>query len=93
MSDLKFTLFDVTSFLPGNLPGFKKNPDTEPWHIQNLRHMQNFGIFKTVTYSKPEAYSEPCKISAMERFTKIVNGYNQFHDFTKSAFHILYFMK
>ena len=28
------------------------------------------------SYSEPEAYSEPCRISRIECFVKIVNGYN-----------------
>ena len=33
------------------------------WHIQNQGHIQDPG-------SEPEAYSEPCQISSMERFDK-----------------------
>ena len=29
----------------------------------------------TVTHGNPEEYSEPCQISKMERFEKIVNGF------------------
>ena len=40
------------------------------WHIQNQRHIQNHGLFRTLGYSEPEAYSEPCKTSTMEGFEK-----------------------
>ena len=43
----------------------------EPSQIANQRHTQNPGIFRRL------AYSEPCQISTMELFAKIVaNGYN-----------------
>ena len=32
------------------------------------------------TYSEPRAYSEPCPTSTMERFAKIVKGYNYFRN-------------
>ena len=39
--------------------------------------MQNPGLFRTLGYSEPEAYSEPCQLSTMERFRNIV-CYNYF---------------
>ena len=62
----------------------------ESWHIQNQKHIQNPriftiliyseprypGIFRTLAYSKPEAYPEHCQAPEMKRFVKIVNGYN-----------------
>ena len=30
--------------------------------------MQNFGIFRTLAYSEPEAYSEPCQTSTIKQF-------------------------
>ena len=30
---------------------------SEFWHIQNLEHIQNPGIFKTLAHSEPETYS------------------------------------
>ena len=42
-----------------------------------FRTLLNPGIFRTLVYSEqPETHSEPCKISRMEHFAKIVNGYN-----------------
>ena len=35
-------------------------------------------IFRTLTHSKPEAYSKPSQTSTMEHFAKIVNSYNYF---------------
>ena len=62
------------------------NPDifrtlvySEPWQIQNQRHIQNLGIFRTLASSKPEGYSEPWYIQnrrifrTLERFVKVVN--------------------
>ena len=40
------------------------------WHIQNKRRTQNPGLFRTLRYSEPEEYSEPCETSTMERFEK-----------------------
>ena len=40
------------------------------WHIQNQRHIQNPGLFKTLGYSEPETYAEPCQVSMMECFEK-----------------------
>ena len=54
----------------------------EPWHIQNQKHFQNPGIFRTLAYSNSgifETCSETCQTSTMRRFPKIVNGYNYFH--------------
>ena len=68
---------------------FKTQVYPEPWHIQNQKHIQNTdiftilvyselryrGLFRTLAYSNPEAYSEHCEISAIKRFAKIkVNG-------------------
>ena len=38
------------------------------WHIQNQRHIQNPGLCGTILYLEPEAHSEPCQISTIERF-------------------------
>ena len=66
---------------------FKTVVYPEPSHIQNQKHIQNPGIFRTLVYSEPrpgifrtlaysksEAYSEPCQTSTVKRFAKIVNG-------------------
>ena len=37
-------------------------------HSEPQRHIQHLGLFKTLGYSEPEAYSEPCQTSAMKRF-------------------------
>ena len=64
----------------------------ESRHIQCQKHIQNPGIFKilvssglwypgifrTLVYSKPEAYPEHCQASAMKHFVKVVKGYNYF---------------
>ena len=42
----------------------------KPWHIQNQRHIQKPGLFRILGCSEPEAYSEPCQISTMERLEK-----------------------
>ena len=39
----------------------------EPWYIQNVR------LFRTLAYSKSEAYSETCQTPTMKHFVKIVN--------------------
>ena len=46
-----------------------------------FRALCNPAIFKTLVYSKSEtkAYLEPCQISSMEPFVKIVNSYSYFH--------------
>ena len=41
----------------------------------------NPGIIRTLTYSVPEAYLEPCQRSMMESFAKLVKGYNYFPKF------------
>ena len=46
---------------------------SQPWYIQK------FGLFKTLAYSKFEAYSKPCQTSTIQRFVKIVTGYHYFH--------------
>ena len=46
----------------------------EPWHIQNQKHIQNHGMFRTPVYSKSEASAEICQKSTMKRFAKILNG-------------------
>ena len=43
-----------------------------------LRHIQNAGVFRILNYS------EFCQKSTMERFTKIVNDYNYFHNISFS---------
>ena len=60
----------------------------EPWHIQNQKYIQNPGIFRTLTYSKSEAYSESvkhlqencnyfCNISLFVVFSTIWNKYHE----------------
>ena len=57
------------------------NPDifrtlaySEPWHIQKSGIFRIRDIFRTLAYSEIEAYSEPCKTSAMAKtFAKIIN--------------------
>ena len=51
----------------------------ETWLIENQKHIQYPGIFRTLAYSESEAYLEPCQTSTMKRFAKIVNGYNYFY--------------
>ena len=51
---------------------------SEPCYIQNP------GIFRTMTYLEPEAYSELCQTSTMERFAKIIDGYNCFRNISLS---------
>ena len=46
---------------------------SQPWYVQSP------DIFRTLTYSKFEVYSEPCQTSTMKRFAKIVNVCNYFH--------------
>ena len=48
-------------------------PYSEPWYIQNP------SIFRTLPYSKSEAYSKPCQTSTMILFAKTVNRDNYFH--------------
>ena len=43
-----------------------------------LWYIQNPGTFRTLAYSKSEAYSEPCQAPTMKRFLRVVNGYNYF---------------
>ena len=38
--------------------------------IHNLSIFRTKSIFRTLLYSEPEAYSEHCQISTMERFAK-----------------------
>ena len=63
---------------------------SEPWHIQNQKHIQNPGMFTTLVYSEPmyiqnagifkiRGIFELCQTSTMKRFAKIVNRYNYFH--------------
>ena len=80
---------------------------TEPLHIQNQQHIQYPGIsqpgdikkpsiFRTLEYSKSDAYSEPCQTSMMKNFAKLVNGYNYFAKLFlqyKVACLVLYFIK
>ena len=46
----------------------------------------NLGIFKTLVYSEPGAYSKLCQTSTMECFAKIVKSCNYFCDITYSRF-------
>ena len=49
------------------------NPrNSEPWHIDNS------GIFRTLTYLKPDICSEPSQRFEMECFSKITKSYNYF---------------
>ena len=58
----------------------------ESRHIQNPGNFKILvssgplypGIFRTLAYSKPEAYPEHCEPSAMKHFVKVVNGYSYF---------------
>ena len=43
-----------------------------------IRTLCNPGIFRNLTYSEPEAYSEPYQTFMMERFMQIANVYNYF---------------
>ena len=60
------------------------------WHIENQRHIQNPGLFRTLGYSEQEAYSEPYQKSTMERFEKqltatiIFASYNYFRNISFS---------
>ena len=49
---------------PCNPGVFRTRYYSEPWYIQSP------------AYSEPEAHSESFQRSMMERFAKIVNGYN-----------------
>ena len=57
----------------------------EPEAYSETWHTQNPGIFKSLsnsekeTYSEPEVFSEPCQTSIVECFAKIVHSYNFFH--------------
>ena len=64
-------------------------------HIQELfKQIQAYSEpFVTLTYLEPKyiwnqkyiqnlVYSEPCQTSTMERFAKVVNGYNYFRNIT-----------
>ena len=42
-------------------------------------------MFRTLTYSDPEAYSKPRKICTIECFTKLVKSYNCFRNITFSC--------
>ena len=43
-----------------NIPGYVQSYSGIIRHIQELfRHTQNCGVFRTLAYSEPEAYSEP----------------------------------
>ena len=56
------------------------------WYVQNQRHVQNPGLFRSPGYLKPEAYSESCQTSTMERPEKqltaiiIFASYNYFRN-------------
>ena len=60
------------------------------WHIQNQRHIENPGLFGTLEYSEPEAYSEHCQTSRMERFDKqlmaIIVFYSSYNYFRNISF-------
>ena len=68
---------DILRTLP-NPSIFRTLVYSETLNIQNQRHTWNRGIFRTLAISKPEAYSEPCEVSTVERFAKVVNDYNYF---------------
>ena len=51
---------------------------SEPWYIQNLGIFRTRGMFRTLMYS------EPNETSMMERFARIVNGYNHNISFLRS---------
>ena len=55
---------------------------SESWYVENQKHIQNPGIFtslvyseprifRTLAYSKSEAYSEPCQTCTMNYFGKL----------------------
>ena len=46
--------------------------------ISERCHIDSFGIFRTLTYFKPDIYSEPSQRFKMECFAKIVTRYNYF---------------
>ena len=59
--------------------------------MENQRHIQNLGLFRTLGYSEPEAYSEPCQTSMIEHFEKqltaiiILASYNYFRNISFSC--------
>ena len=73
---------------------FKTVVYPEPAYSQTW-YIQNPGIFRKLTYSKSEAYSEPCQTSTMKRFEKIVTGIIVFTNgnYFRKACRVLYFMK
>ena len=52
---------------------FKTLVCSEPWHIQNQKHIQNPATSRTLAYSKSEAYTELCHTSIMK-----LTNYNYF---------------
>ena len=43
---------------------------SELWYIQNSGTFRTRHILRIIGYLEPEAYSEPCQTSTMERFEK-----------------------
>ena len=71
---------------------FLKNPALKKFresYIQNPGIFRTRSIYRTLVYSEPEAYSEHCQTSTMERFTKI----SYLVHFKKSSYIFLYFWK
>ena len=62
---------------------------SEPCQIENWRHIQNSGIFRTLVYSELKAYSEPCQISNIKHFAKTVTApiiFSNFNYFCNISF-------
>ena len=60
---MNLTWFLYNFWLAKTLEGYIKIHGPQPpqiWHIQNLRDIQNPGLFRNLGYSELEAYSEPC---------------------------------
>ena len=54
--------------------------------------IQNPVLFRTLGYSKPEIYSEPCQTSTMERHEKqltVIIIFANYNYFAISAFHVV----
>ena len=55
--------------------------------------LHNLGILRTLVYSEPETYSEPCQIATVQGFSKIVNGYNNRNKYLDKFFRNISFSR
>ena len=71
-------------------PGiFKTLGYSEPWHIQNHRHIKTPSISKTLAHSEPNSYSGSCDIQNRRHTQNFVNIFESYNYFCNLSFSCL----